>query len=99
MNKHYDENKARWLGYVKDLLVPPFSLLSAMLRTRQEAENQALAKYQRQMEVAQVDAEAAFTRICARHGLLQQRRVNRYQDAIEFEIEHSLNHEDYDNES
>lgn len=99
MNKHYDENKARWLGYVKDLLVPPFSLLNAMLRAREEAENKALAQYQRQMEMAQIEAEAAFTRICARHGLLLQRRVSRYQDAIEFEIEHSLNHEENNNES
>lgn len=96
---HYEDYKARFIGYVRDLIMPPFSLLNAMLRAQEEAENTALAQYQRQMDAAQVEAEAAFTRICARHGLLQQRRVNRYQDAIEFEIEHSLNHEENNNES
>tara|TARA_Y100000766_G_C18800144_1_gene552619 strand:+ start:279 stop:575 length:297 start_codon:yes stop_codon:yes gene_type:complete len=96
---HYEDYRARFIGYVRDLIMPPFSLLNAMLKAREEAENIALAQYQRQMEMAQVDAEAAFTRICARHGLLQQRRVNRYQDAIEFEIEHSLNHEENNNEN
>lgn len=96
---HYEDYKARLIGYVRDLIVPPFSLLNAMLRTREEAGNQAFAKYQRQMDMSQVEAEAAFTRICARHCLLQQGRVNRYQDAIEFEIEHSLNHEESNNES
>jgi hypothetical protein len=96
---HYEDYKARVIGYVRDLIMPPFSLLNAMLRAREEAENKALAQYQRQMEMAQIEAEAAFTRICARHGLLQQRRVGRYQDAIEFEIEHSLNHEENNNES
>ncbi|PRO73494.1 hypothetical protein C6Y40_11305 [Alteromonas alba] len=96
---HYEDYKARFIGYVRDLIMPPFSLVNAMLRTQEEAENKALAQYQRQMEMAQIEAEAAFTRICARHGLLQQRRVSRYQDAIEFEIEHSLNHEENNNES